>query len=306
MAERRMFAKSIVMSDAFLDMPISARCLYFTLGMVADDDGFVGNPKMTVRMCGASMDDLNVLLAKRYVLGFKSGVIVVKHWKINNYLRNDRYSKTTYTEEKGTLTLDEKGSYVERNRVAIPSENNDGIPTVNHMVDERYTQDRIGKDRLGKVNICVPSNDGTLVDAETVDALPSEGNGHEKDVKITVPYREIIEKWNTTTAGRLPKVSKMTEARRTLIRQRWADYGEDVYKAIDKCIESDFLSGRNGKWDGCFFDWLFKAANMTKVLEGNYDNRPGQRVRKGNGNGFVPRDINGQYDDDVMEEVSEL
>lgn len=134
MAERRMFAKSIVLSDAFLDMPLSARCLYFTLGMLADDDGFVSGPKSIMRQCGASEDDMKMLLAKRYILSFESGVIVIKHWRINNYLRSDRYQQTTYIEEKDTLTLDQKGAYTEIDRVGIPSM---GIPS-------------IGKDRLGK------------------------------------------------------------------------------------------------------------------------------------------------------------
>ena len=117
MAERRMFAKSIVLSDAFLDMPLTARCLYFTLGMLADDDGFVSSPKAIMRQCGASQDDLAVLLQKRYVLGFDSGVIVIKHWRINNYLRSDRYQHTTYIEEMDTLDTDAKGGYVEKNEI---------------------------------------------------------------------------------------------------------------------------------------------------------------------------------------------
>ena len=108
-----MFAKSIVLSDAFLDMPMSARCLYFTLSMFADDDGFVSSPKGIMRQCGASEDDLKVLLLKRYVLAFDSGIIVIKHWRINNFLRKDRHVNTTYQEELASLTLDEKGAYVE-------------------------------------------------------------------------------------------------------------------------------------------------------------------------------------------------
>lgn len=128
MAERRMFAKSIVLSDAFLDMPLSARCLYFTLGMFADDDGFVGSPKGIMRQCGASQDDMNILLAKRFLLAFDSGVVVIKHWRINNYLRNDRYQSTTYLEEKDTLTLDEKNAYTEKDKeFGIP---NIGIPSI--------------------------------------------------------------------------------------------------------------------------------------------------------------------------------
>lgn len=121
-----MFSKTIVLSDAFLDMPMSARCLYFTLGMLADDEGFVGNPKSIMRQCGASQDDMAILLQKRYVLGFESGVIVIKHWKLNNYLRNDRFVPTTYIEEKDTLTTDEKGAYTERKDFGIPG----GIPSI--------------------------------------------------------------------------------------------------------------------------------------------------------------------------------
>ena len=135
MAERRMFAKTIVTSDAFLDMPMSARCLYFTLGMFADDDGFVNNPRSILRQIGASNDDMNVLIAKKFVLTFESGVIVIKHWRINNYLRNDRYHATTYQDEKKQLTIDENGAYTDN-----------GIP----MVYQRYTETSIGKNSIGE------------------------------------------------------------------------------------------------------------------------------------------------------------
>lgn len=130
MAEKRMFAKSIVLSDAFLDMPMSARCLYFTLSMFADDDGFVGSPKGIMRQCGASQDDMMVLLQKRFILAFDSGVIVIKHWRINNFLRTDRHKDTTYQEELATLMIDEKGAYTE---IGIPSDNQlatIGIPSI--------------------------------------------------------------------------------------------------------------------------------------------------------------------------------
>ena len=140
MAERRMFAKSIVTSDAFLDIPMSARLLYFSLGMFADDDGFVNSPKSIIRQIGASQDDLSVLIAKRYVLSFPSGIIVIKHWKINNYLQNDRKKTTTYIEELNTLQLDDKGAYTERKEQCIQ---NGYIP---------YTQSSVVKDSIGKDN----------------------------------------------------------------------------------------------------------------------------------------------------------
>ena len=126
MAERRMFAKTIVLSDAFLDMPLSARCLYFTLGMFADDDGFVNSPKGIMRQCGASEDDMKLLMIKKFLIGFDSGVIVIKHWRINNYLRGDRYHETKYIDEKDSLFIDENGAYsttdiLENVQLGIPS-----------------------------------------------------------------------------------------------------------------------------------------------------------------------------------------
>lgn len=113
MAERRMFAKTIIDSDAFLDMPLSAQALYFHLSMRADDDGFVNNPKKIQRMIGASDDDCKLLVLKRFILTFESGVIVIKHWKIHNYIQKDRYKETVYLEEKSTLALTENNAYTE-------------------------------------------------------------------------------------------------------------------------------------------------------------------------------------------------
>ena len=148
MAERRMFAKAIVLSDAFLDMPMSARCLYFTLGMLADDDGFVGNPKSIMRQCGASEDDMRILVSKKYVLGFDSGVIVIKHWRMNNYLRNDRHNPTTYLEELNLLGIDDKGAYTTNAEKSerLPC----GIPVDNQAVYQSVTQDSIGKNSIDK------------------------------------------------------------------------------------------------------------------------------------------------------------
>lgn len=107
-----MFSQDIVASDAFLEMPTSSRELYFQLGMYADDDGFV-NPKKIVRLVGASDDDLKILIAKRFVLIFENGVIVIKHWKINNTVRPDRYVSTTYSAEARLIRTKPNKSYTE-------------------------------------------------------------------------------------------------------------------------------------------------------------------------------------------------
>ena len=114
MAEKRMFTQKIIDSDAFLDMPLSSQALYFHLNMRADDDGFVNNPKRIQRTIGASEDDLKLLIVKRFVIGFDSGVIVIKHWKMHNTLRKDRYNPTQYQEELQTLEIKENSSYTEK------------------------------------------------------------------------------------------------------------------------------------------------------------------------------------------------
>lgn len=111
MAHKRMFSKDITESDAFADMPLSTQALYFHLGMEADDDGFVNNAKKIQRGIGASPDDLNLLIAKNFIIPFKSGVVVIKHWRINNTLRNDRKNDTKYSEEMSLLTVKKNGAY---------------------------------------------------------------------------------------------------------------------------------------------------------------------------------------------------
>ena len=139
MAERRMFAKTIIDSDLFIDMPTSTRLLYYDLNMRADDDGFVNSPKKIIRMTGASQDDLKLLIAKQFVIPFESGVVVIKHWKIHNYIRKDRYIPTICQEELMQLSENDSKEYVL----------DGGRP----MVDQRLTQVRLGEDRIGKDSV---------------------------------------------------------------------------------------------------------------------------------------------------------
>ncbi|HAQ1500852.1 TPA: replisome organizer [Enterococcus faecium] len=149
MAERRMFAKTIIDSDAFLDMPLSTQALYFHLSMRADDDGFINNPKKIQRMVGCGDDDLKLLMAKRFILVFESGVIVIKHWKIHNYIRNDRYKPTLYQDEKALLADKDNKAYTFAEELSKHDEKL-GIPDDNQAVYQMDTQVRLGKDRLGK------------------------------------------------------------------------------------------------------------------------------------------------------------
>lgn len=122
MASKRMFTMKIVDSDAFLDMPLSTQCLYFHLNMRADDDGFIDNPKRVMKIVGASQDDLKLLTAKRFILAFESGVMVIKHWRMHNTLSQSRYHATQYVDEKSMLKLKENGSYSLENGTEIDDE----------------------------------------------------------------------------------------------------------------------------------------------------------------------------------------
>ncbi len=139
MANRRMFSLDVVDTDIFLDLPISSQALYFHLGMRADDDGFVSSPKRVTSMIGANQDDLKLLIAKGFIIALEDGIIVIRHWKQNNYIQNDRRKNTIYQRQLAALTV------------------NNGIYEVDtqciQTVSETDTQDRLGKDSIDKVSI---------------------------------------------------------------------------------------------------------------------------------------------------------
>lgn len=111
MANKAIFSKTIIDTDAFLEMPATTQNLYFHLNMHADDDGFIGNPKRIARMIGASDDDFKILIAKKFIIVFESGVIVIKHWRIHNTLSKMRYKETSYLDEKSQLLIKENNAY---------------------------------------------------------------------------------------------------------------------------------------------------------------------------------------------------
>lgn len=139
MAEKRMFAKTIVEADAFLDMPLSSQALYFHLGMNADDDGVINSPKRIQRTIGATDDDLRILITKNFIIPFESGVVIVKHWRMNNYIRSDRYKPSVYVEELATLSLKDNGSYTKCIEGGIPS----GIPSLGQSSIDKTSIDKI-------------------------------------------------------------------------------------------------------------------------------------------------------------------
>ena len=240
---------NIVDSDAFLDMPLSTQCLYFHLNMRADDDGFVGNPKRIVRLIGCSDDDLKLLIAKRFVLCFEDGIIVIKHWRMHNCIQSDRYTPTVYQEEKDMLLVKQNKSYTF-------AENNINKECIQNVSTDKDIDKDIDIDiDLEKDNKYIGETDSKISDA-----------------------RRCLDAWNTLSKYGIKPVSRMSakSTRFKCLVSRISEYGvDDVLKAIEKVSQSDFLQGKTNVNVGWFnFDWFVKPNNFPKVLDGNYDNKP--------------------------------
>lgn len=190
MAERRMFAKSIIDSDAFIDMPTSARLLYYDLSMRADDDGFVNSPKKIMRMTGAADDDLRILALRKFIIPFETGIVVIKHWLIHNYIRKDTYKETNYIEEKSMLEVDKNKSYKLK------------IDNRQRFVDEPSTQVSIGKDSIGKDSINIDAQSNAIACKPSITITLND--------KSEFPiYQSMIDEWNEL----YPNVDIMQELR---------------------------------------------------------------------------------------------
>ena len=222
MAEKRMFTQKIIDSDAFLDMPLSTQSLYFHLAMRADDDGFVNNPKKITRYIGAADDDLKLLLAKRFILGFESGVIVIKHWRMHNAIKKDRYHPTDYKEEFASLDVKDNNAYTERSEIPMlpepePIWNQDGTnlePAWNPNGAQTEPEIRLGldKNRLGL----------------EVEGINNDSKKKTKVFTSTDKSYLCAVFLSKRISSRLPSAKEATE--KTL--QRWAD-------AFDKCNRID-------------------------------------------------------------------
>ncbi len=251
MAEKRMFSPKITRSDAFLSMPASARLLYYDLSLDADDDGFVDKPRSIMRMTGASDDDFTLLAAKSFVIPFQSGIIVIKHWWINNYIRGDRYKETTYTEEKKLLEKKENGAYTligyPRSTVGIPSGS--------------VEKSSVEESNVKKSSVVKSSNTMSADADEDSSTLPQKPQ--------EVDYFNVLDYWNKHAM--LKDITAMTDKRKGNLNARIKEYGVmAIFKAIDNIANSKFLRGYNSKGWSATFDWVFLPNNFVKVLEGNY------------------------------------
>lgn len=259
MAQKRMFTMKIVDSDAFLEMPLSTQCLYFHLNMRADDDGFIGNTKRIMKITGASEDDLRLLIAKRFVLTFEDGVIVIKHWRMHNTLSRDRYAETSYTDEKKMLLLKDNGSY---------------SLTGGNPIDDTRLIERSGRQtqqRRNKDATKTRSDKGLDID---IDKEKDNKLIVSKDTICQTDVRRVIEEWNKLQEVGINPIRdiKPSSKRCQLLKGRIREYGiDEVLNAINNVRKSDFLRGENSRGWMITFDWFVKPNNFMKVLEGNYN-----------------------------------
>lgn len=263
MAQKRMFTMKIVDSDAFLDMPATTQCLYFHLNMRADDDGFIGNPKRIMKMTGASEDDLRLLIAKRFVLTFEDGVIVIKHWRMHNTLSRDRYAETSYTDEKKMLLLKDNGSY---------------SLTGGNPIDDTRLIERSGRQTQQRRNIDATKTHADKGLDKDIDKEKDNKLIVSKDTICQTDVRRVIEEWNKLQEVGINPIRdiKPSSKRCQLLKGRIREYGiDEVLNAINNVRKSDFLRGENNRGWMITFDWFVKPNNFLKTLEGNY-NKEGQ------------------------------
>lgn len=213
MAERRMMSKSIIKSDTFLDMPATTQNLYFHMLLDADDDGFINAPKSIMRMIGAKEDDMKVLVAKQFVIPFESGVVVIKDWKIHNYIQNDRYKPSTLP-ERDLLNIQKDKTYTLKSDVSTMDTK--CIQTVS-IGKDRIGKVRLGKDRKGK---------------DSIDILC-----HVKHDDVDKSHFEIIEYLNLKTGSKFkPTTKPYVQAIRSRLKE---GYTVDDFKTVidKKCRE---------------------------------------------------------------------
>ena len=270
MAEKRMFSKRVIDTDEFLEMPATAQMLYFHLAMNADDDGFVGKPKTIMRMCRASEDDLTVLIGKQFVISFDTGVIVIRHWRIHNYLRKDTYHSTIYEREKSMLHLDGSDAYSldSNDPPAIPSQVRDesvtnplrvrdeSVTIPSQVRDESVDVDKIREDKVSKDKVREDKRrEGDLF--ETL--LP--------EYQISEPLAEKIREYLRYRKEQ-HRFTYQEMGLKALLKNAEKAEQEHGSIAVIKCFDETM---RNG-WKGVFYDHIQKdtEGSLKDLLKKKY------------------------------------
>jgi len=250
MAQKRMFSNSVVGSDDFLEMPDSAQNLYFHLSMQADDDGFVDNWKSIMRMTGKKEDDMKILIAKSFVIPFDTGVLVIKHWKINNYIQKDRYKETIYKSEKALLTTDENSVYnLDTNCI--------------HSIDKN----RLDKISIEKSNIDIPASEAKASPA----SVKANGEISLKDKELQT--KEVIAKASKHKYGEYKNVLLKDEELQKL-KEQYPNYME-LIKYLDEYIEMKGYKAKSHYL--CIKKWVVEAVKRKVKNENKVQQKTNQR-----------------------------
>ena len=238
MAQRRMFSRKITETDRFLEMPLSSQALYFHLNMGADDEGFIDKAKTIQRTIGASDDDMKLLIAKGFLIPFDSGVVVIRHWRIHNYIQSDRFQSTLYQSEKAQLEYD-------KSKTASLKP----IGNCIRNVSETETQVRLSKGSL---------------DEDSLTTYPTVSDNEEEDI----PYKEIISYLNEkANRNYRPNIQK----NKTLIKARWSEgFRLDDFKHVIDTTVKDWSGTKYEKYlrpetlFGSKFEGYLNQAPRTK------------------------------------------
>ena len=252
MAQRRMVSKSVIDTDAFLDLPLTAQALYLHLLLRADDDGFVSSPQSIMRMVGGSKDDLRLLIGKGYLIAWDSGVMVIRHWLLHNAVPRQAYTPTF-------CRMEAAGLYVTADRVyTIDAAEGEPFQGAVEHKESKYTR----KDYLARQEAALPA-------PEEQEPAPIKVKGPEK---IPPEMQRLMNVYNTNRPQNLPQVTRITpRTKRYMHAQAMIEaYGPDhAAEIVMKALRSEYLTGQ--KW--FCFDWVVNPENCTKIDEGRYDDR---------------------------------
>ena len=272
MSARRMFTTDITDNDNFLLLSASAQALYLHLTMAADDEGFCNQVSLSMFKAHASVQDLEALIEKKYIIQFESGVVVIKHWNMGNKIRNDRAKRTVFQKERSLLELKSNGSY---RLIEDDGQMSDKCPSNDGQMSTKC------QPNVNQVSDKCPSNDGQMSaqysireDSIREDSIGEVSIGEDKVIKDKVVDCRLIADMYNETCVSFPRLTSLSDARKKAIKARLKTYTMDDFRTLfEKAEASSFLKGANDRNWSATFDWLISDKNMAKVLDGNYDNR---------------------------------